>query len=291
MNLDMLNKEVEKYYRGIIDEHDPLEYFSKLIAPEIAKCDNVKKAMLLMLVSKDQKDGIRHRIHIGLVGKPGTGKTLFMEWLERDFNAIYLTQDTTTSSLKGDARKLDYGIQLLKTADDRIICFDEIELMKDRETLRDVMEKGIVTYAKGGRLERYKARARVIVGSNSFKNLSPALMDRLDFIFEFDEPDKDEAKEIARKIVSMYSSEDYEDQKMILRGYIEWVRNFKPKITQEEKERIEGVFEEYFDYIGKGKTGRWIAKVMRIATAYAKLYKRDVKAEDVKVAIKMLNSD
>lgn len=284
-----INEKVDSYYRNIIKEYKPLEFFSKFIAPEIAGCEDVKKAILLMLVSNDFKPKLRHRIHIGLVGKPGTGKTVFMEYLEREHNAIYLTQDTTISTLKGDARKQDYGIQIFKMADGGIVCFDEIELMKDKETLRDVMEKGEVIYAKAGNIEKYHARVRVVAGSNTFKNLSPALRDRLDFIFEFEEPTREEAKEIARRVIDVYAGEEYDEERVILKGYLNWIGNFNPQILKEEKEKINCLFDEYFDFIGKGKTGRWITKVLRIATAHAKLYKRNVKAEDVKIAIKMLN--
>lgn len=288
-DINEINERLDSYFTEIVNRENPLDYFSRFIAPEIAGCENVKKAILLMLVSRDFIPKMRNRIHIGLVGKPGTGKSILMDYLEREHGAVYLTQDTTISALKGDARKKDYGIQIFKDANEGIICFDEIELMQDRETLRDVMEKGEVIYSKAGTMERYPARVRVIVGSNSFKRLSPALLDRLDFVFEFKEPSVEEAKEIARKIVELYSGEEYYREKKVLDEYLAWVREFVPKI--EDKEGISQIFNEYFDYKGEGRSGRWITKVLRIAYAYANLYRRNVIPDDVKVAIKMINGN
>ena len=287
--LDEINKELDTRFKQIITENNPLEYFGKLICPEIAGNDDVKKAILLMLVSKDSLPGIRNRIHIGLVGLPGTGKTVFMEHLEREHGAFYFTADTKTSTLKGDARKQDYGVQVFKMANGGIVCFDEIELMEDKETLRDVMEKGEVIYSKGGKIERYPAKIRTVIGSNEFKKLSIALVDRLDFVFKFIMPSRDEAKEIARKIVSIYAGRAYIEERKILIEYLEWVGGFEPKITADEEVKITELFDNYFDMLGEGRSGRWVAKVMRIAIAHAKLYKRDVLTNDVRIALKMTN--
>jgi len=282
-----IEEQLDAYFSSIVREKDALEHFSQYVCPELYGYDDVKKAILLMLVSDDDHPNIRGRIHIGLVGEPGTGKTVFMEYLEREHNAVYLTQDTTISTLKGDARRKDYGVQIFRRANNGIVCFDEIELMEDRETLRDVMEKGEVIYAKGGDIERYEAKVRVVVGSNSFKKLSPALQDRLDFIFQFEMPTKDESKKIARKIVKILMGENYMKEAEILREYICWAKRFKPVIQEEEK--IGEVFDQYFDWIGEGRSGRFITKVMRIATAHAKLSHKDVTAENVKVALKLMN--
>ena len=267
---------------------EPLEHFSNFIAPELEGMEDVKKALLLMLVSSDIGK-TRGRIHIGLVGLPGTGKSVIMTALERDFGAIYLTQDSTMASLKGDARKKDYGAQILKRMNNGIVCIDEISLMKEKELLRDVMEKGEVNNSKGGRLERYDAKIRMVIGANSFKNLSDALKDRLDFIFEFDTPKKDEAKRIAKKVIAIYAGRMWNKEIKRLTAYIDIVKDFTPSITEDEEERIAQLFNKYFDWLGEGRTGRFISKVMRIAFAHAKLKMQNVTAEDVEVALKMRN--
>jgi len=287
VSLEDIDDKLDKAFQQFIVEHDPIKYFIRYITPELEGYEKVKTAILLMLVSEDYMINFRHRLHIGLVGLPGTGKSIFMEHLERYYNAVYLTQDTTVSSLKGDARKQDYGIQIFKNHNNGIICIDEIELMKDRETLRDVMEKGEVIYTKAGKLERYPAKIRMVIGSNEFKNLSQALQDRLDFIFYFKKPDKEEAKRITRKVIEFYSGEvNYEKEFMLLKEYIRWVKSFKPRI--DDKDKVISVFDKYFDYLGEGRTGRFITRVMRIATAHAKLYHRNITDSDIKFALYMV---
>ena len=283
-----MNK-LDKLFKKFIVEYDPVEYFSRYITPELEGYEKVKTAILLMLVSEDYMINFRHRLHLGLVGMAGTGKTVFMQYLERVFNAVYLTQDTSISTLKADARKKDYGVQIFKNNDKGIICIDEIELMRDRETLRDVMEKGEVIYSKAGNIEKYPARIRLVVGSNNFNNMSEALLDRLDFIFYFNMPSVEEAKKIARKIIELYTGNiNYEKQLLLLREYIEWAKSFKPTIGEDDKENVINVFDKYFDYIGEGRTGRFITRILRIATAHAKLYHRNIIDEDIKYALYMI---
>jgi len=292
-SINNINKEMDMYFSKIVQEVNPLDYFSKWVVPELEGCEDVKKALLLMLVSDDPHETktARKRIHIGLVGVPGTGKTVIGEAIERDFFAKYLTQDTSKASLKGDARKKDFGIQIFKKYHGGIIIFDEIELFQDRETLRDVMENGWVQINKAGMEEKYPARVRIIAGSNKFDNLSPALQDRLDFIFHFDIPTPEESKRIARKVVAIYAGRMFKEEIAKLKEYLNWIGNFSPAITEEEEHRINELFDSYFDLTGEGRTGRWISKVMRVAFAHAKLRKDDVKVRDVKVALKMLSNN
>lgn len=261
-----IKEEINKQFEELVQHINPLDYLSQFIAPEIAGHSDVKKALLLMLVSDEENEpfNARRRIHIGMIGKAGTGKSVFMKALERDFGAVYL----------------NFGVQILKQAHRGILCIDEIKLMEqmDREALCDVMESGMVILRKGCEEERYDAKVRFVVGSNSFKNMSDALIDRLDFVFTFEKPSPEEAKEIARNEIAK------------LREYLQWIGNFSPSILEEDEIKINELFDQYFDITQKGMTGRWRAKVMRIAFAHAKLRKDDVRVEDVKIALKMLNN-
>ena len=288
-----IDEELDKYFTDIARNGNPLDYFSRFVVPELEGAEDVKKALLLMLVSDDENETTeaRKRIHIGLVGEPGTGKTVIMRALERDFGAKYLTQDTTKSSLKGDARKKTYGIQIFKKYHKGIISFDEVELFDDRETLRDVMENGWVQIDKGGGEEKYPARIRIIAGSNTFKKLSPALLDRLDFIFDFKVPTPEESKRIARKVLAIYAGRMFKEEIYKIQQYLKWIGDFSPALLEEEEHKIGELFDNYFDLIGEGRTGRWISKAIRIAFAHAKLRKDDVRVMDVKVALKMLNNN
>ena len=282
-----------KEYSTLLDERfsklvamvDPLEYFSKLVCPELVGHDDVKQAVLLMLVADRDSPLYRNRIHIFVEGVEGTGKTVLMEYLEREFGARYLSQDTTKASLKGDMRRKDRGVQVFAEENGGIICFDEIEEMADRETLRDVMENGRYKLSKGGAEEEYEAQVRIVAGTNEISKLSRPLLSRFDFVFHFDVPTEEESMEIARRITRRRAGM-YESTTKLLREYVGWVLEYEPKIRKDEVEKIDAVFDEYFEQ-SRGKTGRWIDSVHRIARAIARLGRRDITADDIRRAIEM----
>jgi DNA replicative helicase MCM subunit Mcm2 (Cdc46/Mcm family) len=279
--------QLDQLFYELVRKTDPLTHFSKYICPELAGYEDVKKAVLLMLATDyDHTPSQRDRIHIFLAGKPGTGKTVMMEWLERVVGAKYLTQDTTTASLKADARRKDLGEQIFTKIDGGIVCFDEIALMKDRDTLRDVMEEGAFKIAKAGREEQFPARCRIVAGTNEAERISQALISRFDFFFEFQEPSKDESKEIAKKITRIQAGL-LKSETDILKEFLLWAKEHIPRVPEHEVETIDRVFDTYFELKSKGKVGRWIASVYRVAKAYARLHKRDVETEDIVVALQL----
>jgi DNA replicative helicase MCM subunit Mcm2 (Cdc46/Mcm family) len=276
--------ETIKYWVDLLTEkYDLVKYLAgKYMVPELEGHVDVKEGLLLQLVNEiDAVDGFRDRIHVALIGYPGTGKTLAMAWISKFFDAIYLTgEDLRSSSLKGDARRKDLGAQILLKAHRKILIIDEIELFPDKDSLRSVMENGWFIFAKGGREERFETQVRVIGGANELKGFSRAMLSRFDFVYEFERPTKDQAKAIAKKIVRLRAGlMDYDLS--WFREYVRFVKTHQSVIPESEVPRIESVFEKYFDLTGVGKEGRWIDSVLRAATAIAKLHLRDVKAEDV----------
>lgn len=286
------NTEIIETLQKIINEHDPLEYFSKFVCPSIAGNEQVKQALLLMLASNtDGHRNARERINIGFVGEPGTGKSVFMEWLESNMDAVYLTQDTTSVSLKGDVRRDDGGVRIFDKAMSspyRIICIDEIELMKDRETLRDVMEGGFYKINKGGRTIQGDAQLKFLIGSNTFKHLSKALQTRCDFTFYFEQPDVDGSKKIAKKVVDIFCGMQYQDEIDMLQEYLMWIKQFNPMLIEEEANKIKDTFDKYYEFTQKGNSGRWNMKIMRVAKIIARLNHRDMINADVEKSLKMV---
>jgi len=278
-------RQLNEYFAELVRKTDPLEYFAPTVCPELAGYGEVKKAILLMLATDYDRSGQRDRIHMLLAGKPGTGKTMINQWLKREFNAEYLTMDTTPASLKADARKKDKGVQIFARNNGGIVAFDEIGLLKDIESLRDVAEEGFYVVTKGGEKESHMAQCRIIGGTNEPRKLSPAMINRFDFCFEFKEPSKDESKEIARRITRLQAGE-LETKTDVLKMYIDWIKDKQPEFTG-NIESYDKVFDSYFELKNAGDVGRWIASVYRIARAYAKLFKRDMVPEDLVTALKM----
>jgi len=277
-------REIEELLKQLIEKHDALSYFSSLICPRLEGYETVKKAVLLMLVSDDIGQN-RGRIHILLGGEPGTGKSVLIDWLVDEFDALYSDPNTTRVGLTADASRGNLSPGLLAKANGKILCIDEMEFLKDRDALRESMEKGYYKIAKGKFEHVFEAKVRVVGALNEIDKLSQPLRDRFDFEFSFKKPTPDESIRVSQKLLESYFYDDEYRNVEILKAFVEWTKKFRPKLMDMEEAR--GVFEQYFRAKNEGKTGRWIASIIRIAIAIAKVYHRDVKKEDFVKAIKL----
>ena len=293
---ERLAKELRKDFRDVIqtiqgEYGDVFSYWRQSIVPELEGHEDLKDCLLTYLVNyRDMKPNIRDRIHILLVGEAGTGKSLVMQWMETVFGAKYLTgEDLRASSLKGDARRKDLGVRILQQVDEYhggMLCIDEFELFPDKDSLRSAMESGRVIIAKAGKEIELPTQVKIIAGANELRGVSEAIKSRFDFVFQFEKPTPQESKKIAQKIARLRAGLiDYDVS--ILKDFIEVAQGFKPQITKEEVERIDKVFDRYFDIRQIGREGRWIDSVFRIAIAIARIHFEDLKAEHIVRALQM----
>lgn len=257
----------------------------EMIFPSVSGYDNIKTAMLCMLAN--QWDGkYRERIHILLHGKPGCGKTSLMEPLEKNWGALYLSMDPRSSALKGDARKEDHGTKLLNQYDGGIICVDDIELMKEVNTFRDVMEKGKYTITKGGTHSEYDARCRLVAATNDIKKMPAPILSRFDLVFKFDQPTITQSLGILMNMLS--EEDDTINPEHLINHYFYLVQTYEPKV--QDKLEIKRLFKENFqefsiDDNDEGKEGRWIAGVLRLAKARSRLFFTDIGPKEVTWAL------
>ena len=267
---------------------DYLDHYANYICPEIYGHRNVKKAILLMLASKtDDIKGQRQRIHILLEGMPGTGKSVLVDWITEHFNAIYSDSNSTRVGLTADASKGQLTGGLLAKAHNNIIVVDEIDMLQDREALREAMEKGIIHIAKGKIDEDIPAKVRVIGCLNNIENLSPALLERFDLVFKFKTPTPEESKKISEKLLQQYFRQTTNTKIEEIKKHLEAIENFTPKIEDKEYQSVDKAFKLYFDYTKRGKSGRWIASIIRIARAIAKINMRNVTSIDFLEALSL----
>lgn len=190
------------------------ERISRHIAPNIVGMDDLKAAAAIQLFAKEP-------VHILLIGDPGTGKTDILRSVHTlaPISSFGLGSGTSGAGL-GAAAKGDSIIKgLLPLADGGIACIDELNLMKSKDmaALYNAMEKGFITYDKGGRHEQLPARVRVIGTANpvndtfigksaeSLRKQIPfedALISRFHFMFIVRKPTPEEFERITAKIVS-----------------------------------------------------------------------------------------
>ncbi len=258
----------------------------KILFPDVSGYDDIKIALLCLLAN--QWDGKhRERIHILLYGKPGCGKTVLMEPLEKNWGALYLSCDPTAASLKGNSSIKDGGAKIFNQYHGGIVTIDDIELMKGVNALRDVMESGRYTITKNGIHNEYDAQVRIVAATNDIKLMPPPIVSRFDLIFKFDYPTIQQSLDILHNLLQE------EDQSVngeaYLNFYFYMVQTHEPKAT--DKNAIKLLVKENLETYGidndEGKEGRWIAGILRLAKAYARIRLTDIGAEEIEWALAM----
>jgi DNA replicative helicase MCM subunit Mcm2 (Cdc46/Mcm family) len=167
-------KELVEEIRAAIDERTKktlFEEFSKtihekcsqIIAPNIVGFETVKKAVALQLFSPE-------RIHILLLGDPGTGKTQILSAATElaPISSMGLGSGTSGVGLAVTMKGNEVMKGLLPMANNGLCAIDELNLMKEesRASLYNAMEKGFVSYDKGGHSFKFDAKVSVLATAN-----------------------------------------------------------------------------------------------------------------------------
>ena len=274
-----------------------------LIAPHIVGLDAAKKVAAYQLFSPE-------RFHVLLLGDPGTGKTEILRGASQyaPISSFGLGSGTSAAGLAAAKKGKEIVKGLLPLAHKGVCCIDELNLLKpaDRGALLNAMEKGFVTYDKGGRHQEFPAEVRVLATANPKGDrfvgskvhflkeqlpFDPALLSRFHFVFFVRRPSKEEFLKITKRLVSQEQDKVTKEDVDFIRSYVAYASKQKVAFNKE----LEPIITDFFDDIKSREddylielSPRLVLGVVRLAKAIARVQLREmVMQDDLQEAIRI----
>ena len=266
-----LMEEVETRSR----DADIYDQLAASIAPEIYGHTDVKKALLLLMVSgvsKEMGDGVKIRgdINVLLMGDPGVAKSQLLKHIAhiaprgvyttgKGSSGVGLTAAVLRDQVTGDM-SLEGGSLVL--ADKGVCCIDEFDKMEegDRTAIHEVMEQQTVSIAKAGITTTLNARTAVVAAANPVYGrwdkrksqeanlgLPTSLLSRFDLSFIIlDRPAMQNDLDLAAHVTHVHRTSEPRPSRYtplssaFLRAYIAYSRRYSPYIPRGLQDEIVG---------------------------------------------------
>jgi DNA replication licensing factor MCM7 len=325
---EMLAEQLTEEEAGRICEDDFYSKLTNSIAPEIYGHEDVKKALLLMLVGGVDKNSrgmkIRGNINICLMGDPGVAKSQLLNYIDRlavrsqyttgrGSSGVGLTASVTKDQITGEM-VLEGGSLVL--ADQGICCIDEFDKMldQDRTAIHEVMEQQTISIAKAGIMTSLNARVSILAAANpAFGKYNPkksieqniqlpaALLSRFDLLWLIqDRPDRDSDLRLAQHITYVHQHNvqpptNFEPLDMkLMRRYIALCKTKQPLVPQSLTDHIVSVYVEMrkearINTDSTYTSARTLLGILRLSTALARLRLSNVvERDDVNEAIRLM---
>ena len=282
----------EEYFQ-IIAKENPVEFLSKHICPYLVgtQWDIIRKCALLLGVTNDRPN-LRMRLHILLIGGPGTGKSEFLGWWQQKMDGVLINSELTSKTgLVGDARGKTIHPGLLAQCNGSVLLADELDKMSitDQNGLLQTMEEGEYVITKGKNRQVFKAEVRVIASCNDLSKLTQPLIDRFDFTFNVERVSRIQRAEYVSDIIDSFMGKDAKDYSLVVKAYLDWARTAKTRIDPDDETAIKKAIKDYIlnaEANIDGISYRSLEfSILRIAYAVALLERSKIQERHINFAI------
>ncbi|XP_038050224.1 DNA replication licensing factor mcm7-B-like isoform X1 [Patiria miniata] len=311
-----------------IAEEDFYEKLACSIAPEIYGHEDVKKALLLLLVGGVDRNPkgmkIRGSINICLMGDPGVAKSQLLSYIDRLAPRSQYTTGRGSSGVGLTAAVMKDPITnemvleggALVLADQGVCCIDEFDKMNetDRTAIHEVMEQQTISIAKAGIMTSLNARVAILAAANpAYGRYNPkksiehniqlpaALLSRFDLLWLIqDKPDRENDLRLAQHITYVHQHNTQPPMQFtplnmnLMRRYIALCQTKVPAIPESLTDYITGAYVEMRKEARGSKdttftSARTLLAILRLSTALARLRLVDVvEKEDVNEAMRLM---
>lgn len=264
----IFSEEEEQEFLNLSRRPDLYQVMTKCIAPSIYGNEDIKKAILCLLLGGSKKilpDGMKLRgdINVLLLGDPGTAKSQLLKFVEKAAPiSIYTSGKGSsaaglTASVQRDQSTREFYLEggAMVLADGGVVCIDEFDKMRDedRVAIHEAMEQQTISIAKAGITTILNARTSVLAAANPIfgryddmktpgENIDfqTTILSRFDMIFIVkDEHERGRDERIAKHVMGIHKGGVVNDEQVeseisvkTMKKYLSYCKSYVPNAHQ-----------------------------------------------------------